>query len=169
MERGEADVAVLACDPDVPRSPFLEYEPLFEEQLWVLARGDHPLGRARRIAPQDLVSYPLILPPKGGADRNALERLLRKHSLGERVQTAVVCGLVDVAKRYVMAGVGVALMYLTEEVARSTPGLHVRPLDAEIERLPIELAVRKGTHLPEYVEEFRRIVQECLPVKARPG
>src|SRR5262245_33655419 len=25
MERGEADLAVLACDPDVPRSPYLEY------------------------------------------------------------------------------------------------------------------------------------------------
>jgi DNA-binding transcriptional LysR family regulator len=74
----------------------------------------------------------------------------------------VVCWLVAVAKRYVTAGVGVALLYVTNEVARCTPGLHVRPLDPEIERPPIELAVRKGTHLPEYVEDFRRIVRECL-------
>jgi DNA-binding transcriptional LysR family regulator len=169
VERGEADIAVLACDADVPRSPFLEYETLFEEQLSVLAPADHPLARARRLGPHDLVKYPLILPPKGGADRKALERLLRKHHLTERVQTALICGLVDVAKRYVTAGVGVALLYVTDEVARCTPGLHVRPLDPETERLPIELAVRKGTHLPGYVEDFRRIVRQCLAERSRPG
>ena len=42
------------------------------------------------------------------------------------------------------------------------PGLHVRPLDPEVERLSIEMAVPKGTHLPAYVEEFRRIVRRCL-------
>jgi DNA-binding transcriptional LysR family regulator len=65
VERGEADVAVLACDPDVPRSPFLEYESLFDGQLSVLAPADHPLARARHIGPHDLVKYPLILPPRG--------------------------------------------------------------------------------------------------------
>jgi hypothetical protein len=65
-----------------------------------------------------------------------------------------------------MAGVGVALMYVSEEVARSTPGLCVRPLDPHIERLSIEMAVRKGTPLPEHVEEFRRVVRRCLSENA---
>jgi hypothetical protein len=69
---------------------------------------------------------------------------------------------VDVAKKYVTAGVGIALMYVTEEAARGTPGLHVRPLEADVERLSIEMAVRKATHLPDYVEDFRRIVRSLL-------
>jgi DNA-binding transcriptional LysR family regulator len=104
----------------------------------------------------------LILPPKGGADRKVIERYFRKHNLTDRVQTAVVCGLIDVVKEYVLLGVGIALMYVTDSVVQSTPGLHLRQLDTEIERLPIEMAVRKGAHLPEHVEEFRRVIRQCL-------
>jgi DNA-binding transcriptional LysR family regulator len=165
VERGETDVGVLACDPDVPRSPYLEYEHLFDEQFSLMLPAGHPLLRAKRITPHDLVKYPLILPPKGGADRKALDRLLRTHNLTDRVQTALVCGLVDVAKKYVTLGVGIAPMYVTAEVAQGTPGLRVRPLDPEMERLPIEMAVRKGTHLPGYVDEFRRLVRQSLSEK----
>jgi DNA-binding transcriptional LysR family regulator len=161
-ERGEADVAVLACDPDVPRSPFLQYEHLFDEPLSLIAPANHPLVRLKRVAPQDLVKHPLILPPKGGADRKALDRFFRKHDLSDRLDTAVVCGLVDVTKNYVARGLGVALMYVTEEVLRGTPGLRLRPLDPEIERLPIEMAVRKGAHLPEYAHAFCRLVRQFL-------
>jgi DNA-binding transcriptional LysR family regulator len=166
VERGETDVGVLACDPDVPRSPYLEYERLFDEQLSLLVPAGHPLQRAKHITPDDLVKYPLILPPKGGADRKVFDRILRKHNLTDRVQTALVCGLIDVAKRYVTLGVGVALMYVTADVIQGTPGLHVRPLDPEMERLPIEMAVRKGTHLPGYVDEFRQIVRRCFVKKS---
>jgi DNA-binding transcriptional LysR family regulator len=162
VERGETDLGILACDPDVPRSPYLEYEHLFDEQLCVVLPAGHPLVQAKRLTPPDLVKFPLILPPKGGADRKAFDRLLRKHNLTDRAQTALVCGLVDVAKKYVALGVGIALMYVTEELAQSTPGVHVRALGPDVERLPIEMAVRKGTHLPEYVDELRRIVRRCL-------
>ena len=162
LERGEVDVGVLACDPGVPRSLSLEYEHLFDDPLCVLAPADHPLARARRITPQDLSKYPLILPPPGGADRKALDRLLRAHDLSERTRTALQCGLVDVAKQYVRAGVGIALLYVTDEVVRDTPGLRLRPLGPEVEPLPIELAVRKGAHLPDYVQEFRAIVRHSL-------
>jgi DNA-binding transcriptional LysR family regulator len=165
VERGDSDLGVLACDPDVPRSPFLEYEHLFDEPFSLLLPAGHPLTRAKRLTPHELVKYPLILPPRGGADRRAFDRLLRKHNLADQVRPALVCGLVDVAKKYVAAGVGVAVMYVTEEVTRGTPGLHVRPLDAEAERLSIEMAVRKGTHLPGYVEDFRRLVRQSLSEK----
>ena len=167
LERGETDVGVLASDPDVPRSPDLEYEHLFDERLSLLLPAGHPLTRAKRLTPHDVVKYPLILPPKGGADRRAVDRLLRNHNLTEEVQTALVCGLIDVAKMYVALGVGIALMYVTEDVAHGVPGLHVRPLDTEVERLPIEMAVRKGSHLPDYVDEFRRIVRRFLAEKSR--
>ena len=104
----------------------------------------------------------MILPPPGGADRKAVDRLLRAHRLSDHTQTAVLCGLVDVAKRYVSAGVGVALMYVTGAVVRDDPGLRVRPLGPDAGPLPIEMAVRKGAHRPDYVEEFRAIARHCL-------
>jgi DNA-binding transcriptional LysR family regulator len=162
IDRGEVDLAVLAVDPDVPRSSSLEYEPLFDEPLCLLAPTGHPLTLARTIRPEQVVEHPLILPPRGGADRKAIDRFLRKHNLLERVQTAVVCGLIDVAKQYVALGVGVALLYVTEEVLRSAPDLRLRVLDPEIERLPIEMAVRKGAHLSEHVQELRRVIRRDL-------
>jgi len=160
IERGEADIGVLTCDPDVPRSSFLEYEHLFDERLGVLLPAGHPLLRVKRLTPQELVKHPLILPPKGGADRKTVDRILRKHNLTNRALAALVCGLVDVAKKYVILGVGVAPLYVTPEVVRSTPGLEVRWLASGAEPLPIEMAVRKGTHLPQYAQAFRVIVRE---------
>jgi DNA-binding transcriptional LysR family regulator len=162
IERGEADVAVLACDPDVPHSSYLEYEHLFDEQLTLILPARHPLATRKRIVPEELVDHPLILPPKGGADRKALDRFFRKHNLSDRVRPAVVCGLIDVARQYVAAGTGIALMYVTEEVIQGMPELRLRELDPGIERLPIEMAIRKGAHLPDYVEAFRRTVRQSL-------
>src|SRR5262249_8213432 len=125
-----------------------------------------PLAHAKRITLDELVKYPLILPPKGGADRRAFDRILRKHNVTDRAQIALVCGLVDVVKKYVAFGIGIGLMYVTEEVAQATPGLRVRPWGHDVEQLPIEMAVRKGTHLPAYVEDFRRMVRRFLCKKS---
>jgi hypothetical protein len=57
---------------------------------------------------------------------------------------------------------GVAVMYVSEELVRTSPELCVRPLAADVGPLPIEMAVRKGAYLPEHVEAFRRTVRECL-------
>jgi DNA-binding transcriptional LysR family regulator len=162
IDRGEADLAVLACDPDQPRSSSLEYERLFDEQLTLMLPDGHPLTRKKRISPQELVEHPLVLPPRGGADRKVIDRLFQQHNLFDRVRPAVVSGLIDVTSQYVVAGAGIALMYLAEETGRNMPGLQMRMLAAPIERLSIEMAVRKGAHLPEYVEAFRRIVRQCL-------
>jgi DNA-binding transcriptional LysR family regulator len=163
IERGEADLAVLACDPDVPRSPYLEFEHLFEEQLTLMAPADHPLLRVRRLTPQEIVKHPLILPFKGGADRKAIDRLLRKHNVADKPRVAMVCGLLDVVKQCVLSGVGVALFYVTDEIKRGAPRLGLRPLEEEVERLAIEMAVRKGASLPDFVEHFRAFVRQCLP------
>jgi DNA-binding transcriptional LysR family regulator len=162
IDRGEADLAVLACDPDQPRTSSLEYEHLFDEQLTLMLPDDHPLTRKKRIGPQDLIEYPLILPPRGGADRKVIDRLFHQHNLTEHLRPAVVSGLIDVTRQYVVERAGIALMYLAEEAGRKMPGLVTLSLGAAIEPLPIEMAVGKGAHLPDYVEGFRRIVRQCL-------
>jgi DNA-binding transcriptional LysR family regulator len=174
MERDEADLAVLACDPDLPRSPYLEYEHLFDEQLTLMAPAEHPLTRIKHLTPRELVKHPFILPPKGGADRKALDRLFRKHNLFDQLRTVMVCGLVDLTTKYVRMRMGVALMYVSAAAVEDMPGVHLRTLDPEIERLPIEMAVRKGAHLPEYVAAFQRLVRQSLSEegrnrKGRPG
>jgi DNA-binding transcriptional LysR family regulator len=165
IERYDADVAVLACDPDVPRSAYLEYEHLFDEQLQVLTPRGHPLTRMKRVTPRELIKYPLIVPPKGGADRKVIDRLFHKHNLLDRLQPAVVCGLIDVNRQYVRNEVGVALMYVTDDVIAEGGDLALVSLDVETEPLAIEMAVRKGAHLPDYVEHFRQRVRQSLQAR----
>jgi DNA-binding transcriptional LysR family regulator len=162
IERGDADVAVLACDADVPRSTYLESEHLFDERLQVLVPRGHPLTRLKRVTPRDLVKYPLIIPPKGGADRKVIDRLFQKHNLLDRLLPALVCGIIDVNRQYVRREVGIALMYVTGDLLEERDGLTLLDIDAETEPLPIEMAVRKGSHLPEHVERFRQIVRQSL-------
>jgi len=56
---------------------------------------------------------------------------------------------------------------MAREVAQSMSDIHIRPFDPKLERLQIEIAVRKGSNLPEDVQEFRRIVRKHL--SDRPG
>jgi DNA-binding transcriptional LysR family regulator len=166
IERREADVAVLARDPEGPRFPLVQYEHLFDEQFCLLTPPGHPLARPGPIAPRELVEYPMIVPPPGGVDRRTLDCLLQRHDVVDRVQTAVVSGYLDVTKRYVAQGVGISLAYLPIDRDPPTPGLSVRALDPEMAVLPIMIAVRKGEYLPGYVEDFRRVVLDHLSARS---
>jgi LysR family cys regulon transcriptional activator len=146
----------------VPRSSYLEYEHLFDEHLQVLTPRGHPLTRLKRVTPRDLSKFPLVVPPKGGADRKVIDRLFQKHNLLDRIRTAIVCGIIDVSRQYVRREVGIALMYVTEDVLEQADDLALLSIDAETEPLPIEMAVRKGAHLPGHVEHFRNIVRRSL-------
>jgi DNA-binding transcriptional LysR family regulator len=163
--RREADVAVLACDPEGSRFPHVQYEHLFDEPFCLLTPTGHPLARPGPIAPRELVEYSMIVPPPGGVDRRTLDRLLQRHDLVDRVQTAMVSGYLDVTKKYVVQGIGIALAYLPTETDPPMAGLNVRALDPEMDVLPIMVAVRKGEYLPGYVEDFRRVVLEHLSAR----
>jgi DNA-binding transcriptional LysR family regulator len=164
VERGEADIGIMACDPAQPRSAALEYEHLFDEQLTLIATADHPLVKQKRLTVYRIVKHPLILPPAGGGDRKVIDRLFQKHNL-KGVRPALVCGIIDVIKRQVLAGAGVAIMYVTDAVLGDAPGLALRPLGPEIEPLSIEIAVRRGAHLSEHVREFRSTVRDAYAAK----
>jgi DNA-binding transcriptional LysR family regulator len=163
LEEGTPDLGVIACDPEVPRSARLEYEHLLDLQLCLMIPDNHHLMGKKRITLAELANYPLILSPKGEPSRRAFNRLMRLHNLD--IRPVLECGLVDVAKHYVLAGMGIGILYLNKEVSRSTPGLHIRAIDTEVERLSIEIAVRKGIHLPSHVDEFRRILRMCFSGK----
>jgi DNA-binding transcriptional LysR family regulator len=53
--------------------PDIETEPLFDEDLIVVAPSDHPLADRRRLRLEDLADHDLLLEPKGTAFRNLLD------------------------------------------------------------------------------------------------
>jgi LysR family hydrogen peroxide-inducible transcriptional activator len=71
LEASQLDLAVLALP--VPDADF-EAEPLFCEDLIVVAPDDHPLAGKERITLQELAGYDLLLEPPGTAFRDDIEQ-----------------------------------------------------------------------------------------------
>jgi DNA-binding transcriptional LysR family regulator len=162
VEQGHADLGIVPYNPEEPRNPHLDYEPLFNMELMLLAPADHPLTSQKRIAPADLVRYPLILGPPEGFDRKVLERLLHKHDLMEQMHVIMESHSLDVNRKYVALGVGITVAHAGRDLKQHMPDLHVRPLDLGLAGLPVAIVVRKGSHLSGPVEEFRRTLRRFL-------
>jgi DNA-binding transcriptional LysR family regulator len=170
VEHGGADVGVITYDRDEPRSPHLEYEPLFDMRLTLLTSADHPLARKRKFLLQDVVRHPMILTPPDTPDRVILERLRQRYQFDERLHVAMEVSTFDLLGKYVGLGIGIALVYLGAEIGRALPGLRLRVFDPSLESLPVALVVRKGAHLSEPTREFCRLVCRFLRKEGpRPG
>ncbi len=60
LERGRIDVLVGALRRS-PVSKTLHQEPLFDFELYIVGRADHPLTQRREITPDDLADYPWVV------------------------------------------------------------------------------------------------------------
>lgn len=163
VERGEADLGVTPWDRTAPHRAALVYESLFEQPLLLLTAADHPLRRKKALRPRDLIDQPLIVQTKDTCDYQSLVRLLRQDDIApEQLQIVMVSHTVDMTFRYVARGVGIALAHVDAKSCRSIPGVHGRIFDAQLERLPFALVLRKSSHRSGLVEEFCQAVRREL-------
>jgi DNA-binding transcriptional LysR family regulator len=162
VERGEADLGVIPRRRDEPRGVHLEYEELFERPFVLVTATSHPLARKRRIGPRDLVDHALILPPKEGYSRMALDAFLQREMLADKMRVVLETRTMNVACQYAALGVGITLAYAGRELASFVPGLHLRSFDSGTPGIPVDLVVRKGAHLSEPALEFCRVVRRLL-------
>jgi len=159
---GEADLGLMGSFSDEGLGNDLSYEYLFDCYLVLLTSARHPLARKRRIAPADLVQYPIITYPSGDSDRQGLDRILSRHNLTERLHTVIETRSVDIARRYARLDVGVAVLYMTLEMASELPELHIRPIDPAREKVPMGLVTRKNVHRSAVVQIFRQLLRDRL-------
>lgn len=161
VEQGQADLGVLFYDREAPRSPHLDYERLFDLHFVLLTPAGHPLTRKKKLTPEDVVSYPLIVTPEGSFARRSLDQFLQRHDLAERVQVVMETALLDNVRQYVAAGVGISLAHIAEE-DEPFPNVAVRSLEFKDEAISAAAVVRKGTHLSEPAREFQKTLRHFL-------
>ncbi|MBL8794494.1 MAG: LysR family transcriptional regulator [Planctomycetia bacterium] len=161
LERGQADVGLLAFRPEQVADKALEIEHLFDLRLILMTAVNHPLSRKRQVKPEDVVRYPLIMQHARSYSRLALEGIFTRHNLQDQARVVMESSHADVIRSYVAAGVGVAVIYGTEW-ANPNQELHLRIFDPQLEGLPACLIQRKGTHPGEPVLAFRDIVRRTL-------
>jgi len=162
VETREADLGLLVMDWELPDSPHLTYEPLFEAELLLVTSTRHALARKASVTMADLVRYPIITMPPTGPTRRALDRLLRQHRLTDQVHLLMETGPYHLIFRYVALGQGVALLYLPISDQGTLPGIHLRVFAPDEPRVQIALVTRKHARFPEHVEEFRSLVLRSL-------
>ncbi len=83
-------------------------EELFERSDVLICRPDHPLARRNQVRLQDIVEFPLLALERGSTSRRLLEEAFIRANL--ELQPAMNLASIEVIKRFVEVGMGIALV-----------------------------------------------------------
>lgn len=145
LRRGDLDL-VIGRIPEGARDD-MDFRPLADEALSLVARPDHPLAGRSRVAFAELLAYPWILQPRGSPMRDVLEQEFRGH------RAKLPRGLIETA----------SILTTMNLLARSDM----------IAVLPAEVAARYEAHRQlaclHYTVRQRLGVFGCLTARGRPA
>lgn len=138
VANGLLDLAAVTHDEAgvhrIARRP-LHVETLTTERLALVCSPTSPWGaqveklRKTKVAAEDLVAFPLVLPDAEAGVRKVIDRVLERKGLLPRLDVALELGGWATLLAYVRGGVGVGLV--SESALPAEEGLLVRLLDAE--------------------------------------
>jgi DNA-binding transcriptional LysR family regulator len=148
-------------DRDGPRNVRLSYERLFDLRFVLLMPEGHPLARKKRIHPADLIDHPLIVPPDGSYARRKLDQLLHRHDLTERVNIVMETPLLEIIRKYVAGGLGIAPAHIGDE-PEPAPGIEVGQFVGEKDSVAAGMVTRKGSHLSDSAQAFADTIRQHL-------
>jgi LysR family hydrogen peroxide-inducible transcriptional activator len=134
---GQLNAAIVHLPVDDPE---LVIEPLFAEDLLVLAHDKHPLAGREEMSLAELDDVPLLLPPKGAALRRVLDRAATSVGITLRAQ-AEIDG-VRLLASLAFDGYGAAIVPATA-VPRWLKGEFHRILVPELPRRVVAWAYRR--------------------------
>ncbi len=121
---GQLDLGVLNLPVD---DPDLVTEPLFEEDVVLVVRNDHPLAAEERLDLTDLADHPLLLAPQGTALRDDLD--VAAAQAGFRL-----VALAEIDGMRLVASLALQRFAPALLPATAVPG----PLPAHVRRVPVD-------------------------------
>jgi DNA-binding transcriptional LysR family regulator len=111
---GSVDFGIISMPVSDKRLTVVQ---IHRDELVVIAPPEHPLATCGRVTPDQLASYPLLL-PKAGRTREAIEKLFSDRHLTPAISMELDSS--ELLKRFVAAGVGAGFMaesFVKREVA----------------------------------------------------
>ena len=148
LRDGHLDVVMALVDPYALDG--LDGVRLFDEELVVVARLDHPLARAARVSVERLAGEALVASALGSALREALETLVPDGRIVAEVNE------LETLRELAARGLGVTLMPHTV-VAAHGERMAIRPLRPR-HTLPVSLVWRAGERMSPAAQAFREHV-----------
>jgi molybdate transport repressor ModE-like protein len=157
---GQYDAAVVHLPVDEPE---LTIEPLFAEDLMLVAAAGHPLAGRREIHLAELAGHRLLLPPPGSALRRVLDRAAR--SVGTPLEAEAEIDGVRLLAALAVDGHGAAIVPAT-----AVP--HSRPEHVAIVHVPelpprvVALTYQRRPAPSAAAKALFEVLHDCLPARA---
>jgi DNA-binding transcriptional LysR family regulator len=156
VKRGDVDFG-FAIESSAPRDLVLRRWVKVETVL--MTPIGHPLTADRQVTLNEIVKYPLILPPKSPEYASRVELEERLRDLGVDYHVIMESSNVDLSSVYVEMGLGVAFA----TVVRDLPTLKQRKLEFislshYFEPDYVSLVTRKNRNLPPYKNAFADMI-----------
>lgn len=106
VSQGDLELAVITLPLTPP--PELATVPIWDDPLRFVCGPTHPLARAKRIAATELARHPALLPARGTATREILERHFAP--LGAEIKTSLSTNYLETLKTMASIGLGWSLL-----------------------------------------------------------
>ncbi len=164
---GSADMAVLPLALDIAGNRRLLVAESFTRRCWsLLLPPGHPLVGKRRLAPRDLVRYPLILPETGSLWRKRIDELFLQAGVLGRMKVCLEVSVPLAARRYVSLGLGIAL-FPKPPGGVEFPNLLERSLEHLLPAEEIAILWRRGAKPRPQARLFADYAQTCVQEAAK--
>lgn len=163
---GSLDLAISIL-PRRPLSEDLMHEVLYEEELVLAVRRDHPLTQRRLLDWSVLEQYPVILSPQGTQVRQHIDAFLTQHALQiSRLQ---------LDSSSIMTNVGVlqatdSIAFLSRDVAEQFANdglLACLPLSLNETRMRIGAIWMRERHMAMELKLVHMVLRECTQTMAK--
>ena len=135
-------------------------EALFERRDVLICPPDHALGKRKRVGLKQVAEHPFLALERGSTSRQLLDELFRQEGL--ELQVEMNLGGIEILKRYVEIGLGIALVpevAVEEEVAAGK--LHVLQVNGLVKR-KIGLVEHKGRRRSQATTAFLDLLEEFV-------
>ena len=135
-------------------------EALFERRDVLICPPDHALGKRKRVGLKQVAEHPFLALERGSTSRQLLDELFRHEGL--ELQVEMNLGGIEILKRYVEIGLGIALVpevAVEEEVAAGK--LHALQVNGLVKR-KIGLVEHKGRRRSQATTAFLDLLEEFV-------
>jgi DNA-binding transcriptional LysR family regulator len=108
LNKEEVDLGVISCEP---ANNLLECQYFFSDHIILIVPESHPWAAKGKVAPQDLLTEPILLREEGSGTRQALLQALAAHDISyEDLNVAMEIGSAEAITASVGAGIGVSFV-----------------------------------------------------------
>lgn len=165
LDRSQQNVVELVRNGDIDFGITLEsmVHKNLEKMVWkkvevvLLTPVGHPLAGIKKVAVQQIAQFPLILPPKGIANRRKLEELFEKHKLEYRI--VMESSNVELSSLYVEMGLGISFATVAKDLPlQKQRKLEFVPLNHYFPPEYITVLYRRDKAMSPYKKAFLKII-----------